>query len=198
MRLILRAFANRQWRRAILRLRLLREHPRFRAFTAYASHTFATLVRIIDDRLKRLLEIVINLSATQGIRDADKSAEGRENREHNQRHGHHPGRFVRLEWAMPVSMTAASRMNRHVLVMLVVSFVNMLSRLVMRAVASRRKLCVVWLFAFIESMRMRFVGLTTRVFFRESLFAPEGHDHQARHVDGGQKSSQRADSPENL
>src|SRR6185369_10517474 len=42
-------------------------------------------------------------------------------------------------------------------------------------------------------VRMRMVvGIMA---FSESLFSPEGHYHQARHVDRGQQSSDRADKP---
>src|SRR5207248_6585630 len=125
---------------AIMRLRRFREHlKRCRSF-AFKARSFSGLLRFSNDRLKRLLEIVVHLAAAQRVRDADKSADGRENCQHDERHRHRPGRLVRLERAMTaVRVVAASGMNRYLLVMLIVNFIHVLTGFVMRTITSRGK-----------------------------------------------------------
>src|ERR1051325_1175229 len=68
----------------------------------------------------------------------------------------------------------------------------------MRAVARRCRVRVVWRFVLVVCVCVSLVGLPSGVCLAESLSAPEGHDHQPRHVDGGEQRGQSADDPQDF
>src|SRR6266511_1465597 len=82
--------------------------------------------------------------------------------------------------------------------MFVRSFMNwshMFTRLVPRTIAGGKLDRVMRLLAFRISQRMRLVGLAARRRFQEFLAAPEGHCHQAGHVESRARCGDRADDP---
>ena len=81
---------------------------------ARAVRGVAGFGRVRDDRLERVLEVVgdVRRPGAQRVRDADQSADGREDREHDERHGHHPRRLVRLDGAVMVMLVAPPRRRR--------------------------------------------------------------------------------------
>src|SRR5437868_917910 len=57
---------------------------------------------------------------------------------------------------------------------------------------------VMRLHTFVKSMRVSFVRLTSSMCFAETLFAPECHDHQARHIYVRQKRCHSAYEPQSF
>src|SRR5258705_9106965 len=67
--------------------------------------------------------------------------------------------------------------------------------LVARAIACRPRSRIMWFNAFVEPVRVRFIGFATGRPVEKLFFAPKGHGHQPRHVKGGADGRDRPDEP---
>ncbi len=152
-------------------------------------------------------------AAGEGGADADEAADGRQHRQHRQRHPHRRRRLVRQDRAVRVVSVAGGLVRVVPVVYVVAVRVNALrlSRVralkgvrradalfgaVVRAVADRRRRGLVRRLAVGVALRVRLVGLPARGHFEEALLAPEGHRHQARHVEGRAGGGDGRDEPE--
>src|SRR6185503_4849846 len=95
-------------------------------------------------------------AAGEGGADANKTSDGREDREHSQRHPHRTRRFMRNVNAVMISMTRT-----------MVHETDVLARFMTRPITSRLEHRIVLAQTFIERGCMRFVSFTTRRWCQE-------------------------------
>src|SRR5262245_59953730 len=116
--------------------------------------------------------------------NANKTANRGEHCQHCKWHPHRRRRFVRNVY--PVAMTTRPMIFRS----------DVCTWLMTRTISCRGQDRVVRCQPLVEGRRVRFICFSACLFFKKSFFAPEGHRHQARHVEGSAGGRDGADKPD--